>query len=232
MLLRNVFIASTIAVSTSVGCAGVTDDTATSGEAALTTLDPAQCASPTTSEGPLTDSSGQPISGSSKTTLSGCITGRSGETGAALATRVGTLVSNTALFGTVEDTPGHRLFSAFTPGQATGSLSSGLVQEVDVTLNEQYSPVTRLRFTRKKAADGSITLDIVNVTALTVNVVFQVTVVDANNLSIALTYHPQANGVSVSGACQVVMDQGGDHAAEMSGLVKAVFGWTSDQLAH
>ena len=237
MRLRHVLIASSIAAFASfgtLGCAANSDDSAASSEAELITLDPAQCATPTTSEGPLKDSSGNPISGSSKTTLSGCITGQTGETGDALATRIATLLSDTAKFGTVEDSPGHALFSGYTMGQPSGSLtgSTGLVQDVDVTLNEQYSPTTKLRFTRKKTTDGSVSVNITNVTALTANVFFGVTVVNPNDLSVTLTFKPAANGVTANGSGQVIMQQGGDHAADVSGLVKAVFAFTTSHLAH
>jgi hypothetical protein len=238
MLTRRFLIVSTLSASAAlasiatIGCAAGSDDTTDSTEAALTTLAPAQCATPTTTEGPLKDSSGQAIAGSGKTTLDGCIVGHADETGAALVTRLGTLLSDTARFGTVEDSPGHALFSRFTPGAATGSLAAGLVQDVDVTLNEQYNPATKLRFTRKKTADGGISISIVNVTALVANVFFGVTVIQPNNLSVTLTFSPQANGVTAKGSSQVIMDQGQDHAAEVAGLVKSVFGWVSDQAAH
>jgi hypothetical protein len=237
MRLRNVLIASSIAAFASfgtLGCAATSDDAASSSAAELIVLNPADCTTPTTSEAPLKDSSGNPIANSAKTTLSGCITGQSGETGDALATRIATLLSDTAKFGTVEDSPGHALFSGYTMGQPSGSLtgSGGLVQDVDVTLNEQYSPTTRLRFTRKKASDGSVSVNITNVTALTANVLFGVTVVNPNDLSVSLTFKPAANGVTANGSGQVIMQQGGDHAGEVSSLVKAVFDFTTTHLAH
>src|SRR5262249_3360956 len=161
----------------------------------------------------LVDSSGNPINGSGKTTLQGCIVGRSGEIGADLLTRAGTVLSDTSRFAAVEDTPGHRLFSQFTPGAATGTLDTGLVQDVDIALNEQYNPSTRLRFTRKKTADG-LSLKITNVTALVANVLFTVTVVNPNDLSITLTFKAEASDISASGSSQVIMQQGQDHAAE------------------
>jgi hypothetical protein len=232
MSVRHFLMVSTIAAVATLGCAASSDDAGESSEAALTPLDPAQCASPTTSEGPLTDSSGHAIAGSGKTTLEGCVAGHTGETGAALVTRMSTLLSDATKFATIEDSPGHRLFSTFTPGASTGTLATGLVTDADVALNEQYSPTMRLRFTRKKTADGGISITMTNITALVANVVFQVTVVKPNNLSVALTFHPQADGVTASGSSQITMEQGQDHAAEASGLVKTLFGWVSDQLAH
>jgi hypothetical protein len=219
---------SLVAALASVGCAASPDSESESREAALTTL-AAQCATPTTSEGPLVDSSGQPINGTGKTTLQGCIVGHTGEIGADLLTRAGTLLSSTAKFATLEDSPGHRLFSQFTPGTASGTLETGLVQDVDVKLDEQGSPTTKLRFTRKKTADG-LTLKITNVTALVANVLFTVTVVNPNDLSINLTFKSEASDISASGSSQITMQQGQDHAAEASGLVVAFFGWASSQL--
>jgi hypothetical protein len=211
-----------------LGCTASPDPESDSSAAALMTL-AAQCATPRTSEGPLLDSSGHAINGTGKTTLQGCIVGHTGESGADLLTRAGTLLSNTAKFGTVEDSPGHQLFSQFTLGAATGTLDTGLVQEADVALNEQYSPSTRLRFTRKKTADG-LTIKITNVTAVVANVFGTITVVNPNDLSVTLTFKSEANDISASGSSQITMQQGQDRAAEASGLVTYLFGWTSDQL--
>jgi hypothetical protein len=222
---------SAFAVLTTLGCAGSSEPESAAVEADSVAIDPAHCATPTTSEGPLLDGSGQPINGTGKTTLQGCIVGRTGESGADLLTRAGTVLSDTNRFGTVEDSPGHRLFSQFTPGAASGTLATGLVQDVNVTLNEQYSPTTRLRFTRKQTADG-LTIKITNVTALVANVGFTVTVVNPNDLSVTLTFRSEAADISASGSSQVTMQQGQDHAAEVAGLVTALFGWASGQLAH
>jgi hypothetical protein len=235
MFFRRFVTVSTIvgfATLGALGCAAGSDDAAESSSAALTTLAPGQCATPTTSEAPLNDASGNPIAGTGKTTLEGCILGHTGETGAALVTRLEALLSDTSKFSTVENTPGHRLFSEFTPGAASGSIATGLVQDVDITLNEQYSPKTRLRLTRKRTTDGGVNITITNVTALTAQVFFGVTVVNPNNLSVTLTFLPEANGVTAAGSSQVKMEQGQDHAAEVSGLVTSLFGWVSDQVSH
>src|SRR5262245_2314071 len=101
MLTRHFFIVSTFSAFAALGVLGCTagsDDATESSEATLIALDAAQCASPTTSQGPLKDSSGQPIAGSGKTTLDGCILAHSEETAAAFVTRLGALLSDTARF--------------------------------------------------------------------------------------------------------------------------------------
>jgi hypothetical protein len=232
MALRRILSVSAIVLSSAlaVGCASPTEDDGASNAAALETLDTASCATPTTSEAPLTDSSGNPINGTGKTTLSGCIVGHTGETGTALLGRAGTLVSNPSVFAQLEDQPGHKLLSAFNAaGAATGTLATGLTQDFDVTLNEQYSPTTRLRIVRTATATG-LTVKLTNTTALVAHSIFSVTVVNPGDLSLTMTLTAAANGATVAGSSQVVMQQGQDHAADVSGLIVPVFNLLSKQL--
>lgn len=222
---------SALACSVTAGCS-VGEAPASETSAASTTTAAACAATPTTAEGPMKNASGQPIDGSSKTTLSGCIAGHSGEAAGDLVTRAENAVSDATFFDRIEDTPGHKLLSAFTPvGPATGTLTTGLVQDVDVTLNQQYSPTARLRFTRKVTAPGLITVTITNTTALEAHPLFSVTVVNPGDLVITLSLTPQAaGGLATTGSAQVLMQQGQDHAHEVSGLVIPVFNELAKEL--
>lgn len=197
-------------------------------------LTASQCRTPSTTTVPMKDASGQPIDGTARTTLNGCVLGNAGETGAAVITRAAALLNNSAKLGTVTNADGDRLFSDFTPGATSGSLTSsgGLVQDVDATLNVDYSPKTRLRITRKSKADGSYSLSIVNITPVNVTVgVFSVDVVKTGNLTFSATLKPESNGITVAGASDIRLEEAQERAAELSKMVRDVFTWLTKQLA-
>jgi hypothetical protein len=215
-----------------VGCAGV----ATGGEtgetsADLTTLNPEQCQNPTVNTSPLLDGSGSPIDGTARTSLSGCILGRSGEGGTAVLARAVALISDTNTFGSITNDQGQQVFSSFRPGTPSGTLATGLVQDIDVTLNISFSPSTRLRVTRKQDADGTLSLSITNITALSATVAFfPVTAVNPGDLSLSAKAHAETNGLSVSGSGQITLQQQKDQASQASQLVRQVYDWLTQQL--
>ena len=219
-------------VSILTGCAGETSETAGETSADLTTLSPQQCKTPTVSTSPLLDSSHRPIDGTARTTLSGCIVGQPGEAGSDVLARAVALVTDTNHFASITDNTGAQVFTSFRPGQSSGTLATGLVQDIDVTLNMQFSPSTRLRVTRKQAADGTLSLSITNVTALSATIAFfPVTAVNPGDLSVNATAQAQANGISVSGSGQITLQQEKDQAKTVADLVHQVFDWLTAQLA-
>jgi hypothetical protein len=214
------------------GCAGETTEGAGETSADLTTLNPDQCKSPTVSTSPLLDSSHRPIDGTARTTLSGCIVGQAGEAGSAVLARAVALVTDTNHFASITDNIGARVFTSFRPGQASGTLATGLVQDIDVTLNMSFSPSTRLRVTRKQGADGTLSLSITNVTPLSATIAFfPVTAVNPGDLSVNATAQAQANGISVAGSGQITLQQEKDQANTVADLVHQVFDWLTAQLS-
>lgn len=213
---------------------GQRDDTASS-ESLLTTLTAQDCRTPSTTTAPLTDSAGNPLEGSARTKLNGCVVGKTGETGKDVVGRAAAILGSTAKLATVTNAQGERLFTSLTPaGGTTGSLSSGLVQEADATLNVTgYSPKTRLRITRKSNADGSYTMSLVNITAVNVTAgVFSVDVVQPGNFTFSATLKPEANGATVVGASDIQLDLAPEYADQLSQMVLDVFGWLTKELAN
>lgn len=211
---------------------GDREDTAST-DAELTTFTAQQCKTPSTTTSPMTSASGQPIDGTARTKLNGCVVGKTGETGAGVMTRAAALLGNTAKLRQITNADGEALFSDFTPvGATSGTLATGLVQDVSATLNTDYSPKTRLRITRKSNADGTYSLNIVNVTPVNVSVgVFSIDVVKTGNLTFSATLKPEANGIAVVGASEIQLEEAKERAAELSKMVRDVFVWLTKQLA-
>jgi hypothetical protein len=225
MSARNFFAIFSVCFVSMGGLAGcAADEIVGESSADLVTFGPGQCNSPTVS----TQAQG---SGSARTTLSGCVLARQGETGAALVSRAAGVLSDVNRYSTVLDGNGQRLFASFSPHPATGTLATGLVQEVDVTLNEQASPTTRLRFTWHQNADGTFDISVVNATAVTATFLgFHVTAINPGDLSATLKLTPEANGADAVGSSQATLQQGQDHAQEASQLVVSLFDFMKAQL--
>ncbi|MDB4938435.1 MAG: hypothetical protein JWP87_5407 [Labilithrix sp.] len=225
------------AVSTTLvfiaACAATSeDDSDTTAADALTSLTVAQCKTPTVHTAPKAAPGGGTIAGSAHTTLAGCIVGAQGETGDAVLTRLTTLLGNTSRLGTVKNAQGAPVFQHFTPGARQGSLGGSLTQDFDVTLAMDHSPFTKLHTVQHKAAGSPYTLKIVNATALSASVAFfTVTVVEPGNLTLTLEAKPQLNGITVTGASDIVLEQEQDQAASASVLVSDLFRWVTTELA-
>lgn len=213
-------------------CASVTDDGGATSSEALTSLTPAQCKTPAVHTAPKKDPAGAAIAGSAHTTLSGCIVGAQGETGDAVLTRLTTLLGNTARLGAVQDEQGAPVFSRFAPGTKQGTLATSLTQDVDVTLAMAHTPSTKLHTVQHNVAGAPYTLSIVNATAMTASVAFfTVTVVNPGELSLTLEVKTAANGVTVTGASDIVLQQQQDQAATASVLVSDLFRWVTTELS-
>lgn len=213
-------------------CASVTDDGGSSSADALTTLTVAQCKTPTVHTSPKTDSSGAAIAGSAHTTLAGCIVGAQGETGDAVLTRLTALMADTSRLGNVKDAQGAKVFQQFTPGTKHGSLTSSLTQDFDVVLALDHSPFTKLHTAQTKPAGAPYSLSIVNATPLAASVAFfTVTVVNPGEFSLTLQGKAAANGITVTGASDIILQQQQDQAASASVLVTDVFRWLTTELA-
>jgi hypothetical protein len=223
---------SALSASTLVGCAGETDGASGETSADLTsTLTPEQCKTPNVTTSPLFDASHRPIDGTAKTSLTGCILGRDGEAGTAVLGRAAALLGDTNKLGLITDETGSRVFSSFRPHPATGTLATGLVQDIDVVLNVQFSPSTRIRVTRRQGADGNLSLAITNVTALQATVAFfPVTAVNPGDLTLSASAHAETNGISVAGSGQVTLQVQKDQANQSAALVHQVFDWLTQQL--
>jgi hypothetical protein len=215
------------------GCATGRDDGTESSEAALTSLTAQQCQAPNVASVPKTDSAGRPIDGTAKTTLTGCIVGKANETGADVISRATALLGDTAKFGGMTDDTGKPLFSKFTARAPSGTLAAGLVQEIDVELNADYSPAGRIRVTRRANSDGSYSLAISNVSAFKATfLIFPVEAIRPGNLSLNVTLKPETNGISVNGKTEVQLEQQPEQAAEASQLGTDMFTWLTEELAR
>jgi hypothetical protein len=220
------------AVGSIAACASVQDDVGASSADALTTLTVAQCKTPAVHTAPKTDSSGATIAGSAHTTLAGCIVGAQGETGDGVLTRLTTLLADTGKLGTVKDAQGAKVFSQFTPGTRHGSLTSSVTQDFDVVLALDHAPFTRLHTAQSRPAGAPYSLSIVNSTPLAANVAFfTVTVVNPGEFSLTLQGKAAANGITITGASDIVLQQQQDQAASASVLVTDVFRWLTTELA-
>lgn len=213
-------------------CASVEDDGGTTSTDALTSLTAAQCKTPTVRTTPKTDASGEPIAGSAHTTLAGCIVGSQGETGDAVLTRLAALLGDTARLGTVKNAQGAKVFQSFAPAARHGTLATSLTQDIDVTLAIDHTPSTKLHTVQKKPPAGSYSLSISNATALDASVAFfTVTVVKPGDLTLSLDVKAQLNGITVTGASDIVLQQQQDQAASASVLVSDLFRWLTTELA-
>jgi hypothetical protein len=214
-----------------VGCAGALGEDLNASDSALVSLTADQCKTPTVHSAPKTDAQGRPIAGTAKTSVQGCIVGKAGEAGTDVLARASALLGDTSKFGTLTDSTGQRVFSSFSPHAASGTLATGIVQDVDVTINVDFSPSTRLRVTRKQGSDGVLTVSISNITAVTARLAFlPVTVVNPNDLSLNVKLSAETNGISVAGTGEVTLQQQKDRAAESAQLVSQVFDWVKGQL--
>jgi hypothetical protein len=213
-------------------CATVTDDEGSSSVEALTPLTTAQCKTPAVHTAPKTDASGAAIAGSAHTTLAGCIVGAQGETGEAVLTRLTALMADTGRLGTVKDADGAKVFQQFTPGTRHGSLSASVFQDFDVVLALDHSPFTRLHTSQSRPAGAPYSLSIVNATPLAASVAFfTVTVVNPGEFTLTLQGKAAANGITVTGASDIILQQQQEQAASASVLVTDVFRWLSTELA-
>jgi hypothetical protein len=223
---------SLAAVAAVAACASVTDDEGSTSADALTTLTVAQCKTPTVHTSPKTDSSGAAIAGSAHTTLAGCIIGAQGESGDAVLTRLSTLLADTVRIGSVKDAQGAPVFSQFNPGGRHGTLATSVTQDFGVTLAMDHAPYTKLHTVQTKPAGAPYSLSIVNATALSADVAFfTVTVVNPGELSLSLQVKAAANGVSMTGASDIILQQQQDQAASASVLVSDLFRWLTSELA-
>jgi hypothetical protein len=208
------------------------DDSGSSSDSALTSLTVAQCKTPKVHTAPMAAPGGGTIAGSAHTTLEGCVVGAQGETGDAVLTRHATLLGNTSRLGSVKNAQGAPVFQHFAPGAKQGSLGTSLTQDIDVTLAMDHSPFTKLHTVQKKAAGAPYSLKISNATALSASVAFfTVTVVEPGELTLTLEAKAQQNGITVTGASDIILQQEQDQAASASVLVSDLFRWVTTELA-
>lgn len=215
-------------------CTAETGEGSQTDTADLTTLTAASCATPNVQTQPKTDSAGRPIEGTAKTALNGCVIGKPGEAGSGTVQRASVLLGDNSKLATMTDSTGAPMFAKFTPrGQPSGSLATGQTQDVDVTLEADFSPAGRLRFTRKLNADGTYRIQIANVTPFEARILFfPVEVIKTGNLKMDATLSPEANGMTVKGSSEVVLEENKEQAEQSSQLVKDVFTWMTTELSR
>jgi hypothetical protein len=224
--------AFSVVVAAVGACASVADDEGASSADALTTLTVAQCKTPAVHTSPKTDSSGAAIAGSAHTTLNGCIVGALGESGDGVLTRLTTLLGDTGRIGTVKDSQGAPVFQTFTPGSRHGTLATSVTQDFDVVLAMDHAPYTKLHTSQTKPAGAPYSLSIANATPLSADVAFfTVTVVNPGEFSLTLQVKAAANGVTMTGASDIILQQQQDQAASASVLVSDLFRWLTTELA-
>lgn len=215
----------------SVGCAAeATEESASSNDALSLTA--GTCKLPVVKTKPATGQGGEAIPGSAITSISGCIVGKSGESGKDVSARLVKILGDTPRIGLVQADDGSTVFEKFTPGATTGTLATGLVQDVDVTLASFGSPSSRLRITRRFSADGTYSVSIKNVTPFKASIAFVgVTAILPDGLALDVQMKPEANGLSVTGNGSVKLQVMQDQAAEASELVTNLFAWLQSELA-
>jgi len=227
--------ALSLAITAVVACTSVSsdEDDGTTSTDALTSLTAAQCKTPAVQTSPKKDSAGNPIAGSAHTTLSGCVVGSQGETGDAVRARLTALLGDTPRLGTVKNAQGAPVFNQFTPAARHGTLATSLTQDIDVTLAMDHSPYTKLHTVQKQTPSGTYSLSIVNATVVQASVFFfTVTVVNPGNLSLILEVKSQLNGITITGASDIILEQEQDQAASASVLVSDLFRWLTTELAR
>jgi hypothetical protein len=210
-----------------MGCAAAAEEETGSSDDALSleTLTAAACATPTVT----TKLGGEP--GSAMTSIEGCIVGKPGESGNDTSRRAAALLGDTARIGHVLGKDGKPVFAKFAPGPSSGTLATGLVEDVDVTLSMFGSPSSRLRVTRKLSGDGVYSVRITNVTAFQASVMlFPVTAIEAGRLTLEVHMKPEANGLTVTGNGTVLLSLMQDQAGTASEIVGDLFGWLTTEL--
>lgn len=213
-------------------CSAAPDDTASSTEA-LTELTASSCKTPTVHTTAKEDADGNEIAGSAHTTISGCIVGAKNETGEDVLARLVTLMADTSKLSAVKNDQGANVFSRFSPGAHSGSLtaSGGLLQDIDVTLAMTGSPKTTLHAVQKRPAGAPYTITLTNRTPVVASVFFfSVTAVNTGDLSLSIKVTPQANGITVTGTSDIVLQEEQDQAANASAVVTDVFDWLKSNL--
>jgi len=197
-----------------------------------TVLTPEGCATPNVTTAPKTDAQGQPIAGTAKTSLAGCILGKPGENGASVVARATAILASNEKIASMTDAQDKPYFKSFTPaGPATGTLQTGQKQLVNVTLNADQNPKGQMELTRKSNADGTFSMSTINTKPFTVKVLFvTVEVIKQNNLTLAIVLKPEANGITVTGASEVTLEQQQDQAGQASQMVKDMFAWLTEEL--
>lgn len=205
------------------------DDSASSGEAV--TLSSESCQTPEVKTAPQATQAGAPIAGTAHTTMSGCIVGAQNETGTALVSRITQLLGDTKRFSELKDPQRKALFSRFAAQPATGSLDTGLAQEIDIQLDVAYSPATRLRVVRRTLANGTYELRVSNVTPMRASFgLIPITVIDPGNLSVEVSIRPEANGVAVKASLDVKLEASKEKASATSQSMRDVFDWLQTEL--
>jgi hypothetical protein len=200
----------------------------------LVTLTPRGCLTPNVTTAPKTDAQGQPIRGTAKTSLEGCIIGKPGEAGTGTAARATAILASNEKLATMTNAQDQLVFKSFTAaGAATGTLQTGQKQLVNVVLNVEQNPKGQMEIARQSHADGSFTMSSFNNKPITVKVLFvTVEVIKQNNLTLNVVVKPEANGITVTGASEITLEQQQDQASQASQMVKDVFAWLTEELAR
>lgn len=211
-------------------CAADANDDAAS-SSALTNLTPGSCAKPDVKTSPHL-ANGEPVDGTAHTTLSGCILAAQGETGDALVARIAQRLGDTDALSKIRTEKGKPVFTSFVVGPATGTIETGIAQDIDVVLGAAHSPSTKLHTVRTRKADGSFVLEITNATEMQATLLFvPVTVILPGNLSVKLVAKPEANGATLTGVGDVTLEAGKDNANDTAELVRNVFDWLRGEVA-
>lgn len=175
--------------------------------------------------------------GAATTTLNkSCILGKAGESGAAVVTRIEAIVRDTARLGQVTKNDGTRMFSKFTPVGRPTETAAGLAQDVDVSiptgtkvLGAEIKATARLRFVRKRNADGSYDFTMTNATAIGV---LGGTTVRPGNMDLALHIVPGDRGVFLTGESAVKLEDHKDSDRALSQNIGDIFNWLKGQLGR
>jgi hypothetical protein len=223
------FAALAIAAMGLAGCAPDDETVGTSDESALT-LNPLQCANPTVTTSPHLDGSGAPIPGTSRTTLNGCILAQ-GEPPPNLLSRAVSLLVDTPKLRTLKNDAGQPRFPTFAPSAATGTLQTGLIQDIDVTFDITGTPGARLRLTRRQATDLTVTVVLQNVSPLATGDSPPVTVATEGGVTLNARLQVASNGIMFVGTTDITLTAEPDQAMPTGFLVRNLYTWLTAGLS-
>jgi hypothetical protein len=211
------------------GCVASEEATSASSETAFT-LNPQQCANPTVTTSPHLDASGAPIPGTSRTTLNGCILAQAGESSSTLLARAVSLLVDTPKLRTLKNDAGQPRFPTFTPSAATGTLETGLVQDISVTFDITGAPATKLRLTRRQSTDQTVMVLLQNVSPLATSGSQPLTVATEGGISLNARLQVASNGIMFVGTTDVTLTAEPDQAMPTSFLVRNLYAWLTTGL--
>jgi hypothetical protein len=202
------------------GCTARADDNTAETAGADLTLNPQQCATPTTGTSPRLDPTGAPVPGTARTTVNGCFL----MDGGPFLQQAFDFISNPAHLSSIIDDQAKPFFSSIRAVPTTQG--TNFTQDMDVTLAWDSQPAGRLRVTLIQQPPN-LMVSIVNTTPL-INTA-DGTVIANGGLTLNARLTAQSNGISMVGTAEVTLQAEQQRATTTSMFVRHVFEWLSSR---